>query len=111
LLGMPAARPSTPPLGMVRELRNPASPQARGMRLEQTMLTDMTRKGRRKQRWQLAAAVFACCALLWAGIAFGMRTRAPANEVHPAPAALAKPLELTPETEQRALREDESVRK
>ena len=27
----------------------------------------------------------------------------------PAPAALAKPLELTPETEQRALREDESV--
>ncbi len=98
LLGLPAARPSTPPLGMVRELNGTASPYARGMRLEQTVLTDITRRGRRRLRRQLAAAIVACFLLISASIAVGMRTRmsnVSAHPVAPAPAAAQQPLDLT----------------
>ena len=108
LLGLPAARPSTPPLGMVRESGNPASPDARGMRLEQTVLTDITRRGRRKQRWHLAAAIAACFALLWISIALGIRVRAGSGGAHPvtpAPAAAQQPLDLTTGAAESAARE------
>jgi hypothetical protein len=113
LLALPCARPSTPPLGMVRDVREPLritpAAHARALRLEQTVLTSATKKSRFKQRWQLAAALACCLALLWAGLAFGMRARAPAplpEEAHRAtPAAVGKPLEVLGKAGEQAVRE------
>jgi hypothetical protein len=97
----------------VRELNGPASQHPRGPRCAQTVLTDVTRRGRRKQRWQLAAAIAACFALISAGIAFGMRTLTSEASVHPvgpaAPEAAQRPLDLTTGAAESAAREGGGV--